>query len=547
MRISTWRERAAGMWGRHWFAASPRRTLIEALPVQWLLLAWMLWSATVRDFGKITGGGATAIVIAGPCVLLYSVFRLRAPRARLWLRIGIYLALGMVLAVAPAVMTWQLLVAALTDRRGNASEITFGLAIAWFSAYTGAFLFSRGCTWLLRRWNRLRRRHLVWSLTHAHLLVVVIAAATISTVILWQSIARGQVANSVLPILFFLFLLTCVVLVIVLPPSALFSYLFARTMTRRLERLAAATSALRAGSYAMRVPVKGEDEVAQLQANFNAMAEALERALREVQAERDTVTELLRTRRELVASVSHELRTPLATLRGYLDSATAHWDDRPPPTLRQDLADMERETLHLQRLVRDLFTLSRAEVGRLEMRMAPTDVGALAQRLVETQAPLAWQRGRGSLVAEIAPEVPPALADEARLEQVVSNLVQNGVRHTPPGGIVAVGVSAEDGNIVVEVGDTGEGIPAAELPRVWERFYRTAASRERTESGSGLGLALVKELTEAMGGSVAVESTPGRGSRFLVRLPGAAQQSAYSCPAQQDRLRGVDSVSRVAT
>ena len=134
---------------------------------------------------------------------------------------------------------------------------------------------------------------------------------------------------------------------------------------------------------------------------------------------------------------------------------------------------------------------------------------------------------------EVLAEPPPlplrALADPGRLEQVVRNLVANAVRHTPPGGVVLLTAAPADGVVIVEVKDTGEGIPPADLSRIWERFYRGSHTRE-LDSGAGLGLALVKELTEAMGGAVTVQSTPGEGSVFSVRLP-AAPQPAAPAPA----------------
>jgi signal transduction histidine kinase len=144
-------------------------------------------------------------------------------------------------------------------------------------------------------------------------------------------------------------------------------------------------------------------------------------------------------------------------------------------------------------------------------------VGAVVQRRVEAMAPLAWQKGRVEVVAEVSPDLPPALADAGRLEQVLINLLRNGVRHTPPGGIVAVMVAGEADTIRIDVRDTGEGIPAEELPRVWERFSRGEGSRKDSR-GAGLGLALVKELVEAMHGTVGVESVVGRGTCFTVRL-----------------------------
>jgi signal transduction histidine kinase len=291
-----------------------------------------------------------------------------------------------------------------------------------------------------------------------------------------------------------------------------------RRTTRRLEYLASATGALRAGNYAVRIPVVGEDEVAQLQTNFNAMAADLERAMYALLDERDTVAGLLHDRRELIANVSHELRTPMATLRGYLETTLTHWDENPSPTLQHDLQVMENEVIRLQGLVEDLFTLARAEVGKLTLRCEPTNVGQLIQRIAETGAPPAWRTSRIAIVADVPCELPPVLVDASRLEQVLWNLLHNAVRHTAPGGIVAVVAAVEPEAVVIHVKDTGEGIAPADLPYIWQRFYQTESSRTRTGGGTGLGLALVKELTEAMGGTVEAESVPGEGSCFTVRL-----------------------------
>jgi signal transduction histidine kinase len=288
-----------------------------------------------------------------------------------------------------------------------------------------------------------------------------------------------------------------------------------------LNDLARATSVLRDGDYDVRVQPQGEDEVAQLQADFNAMAADLAQAMRDLQTERDRVAALLQSRRELVAGVSHELRTPVATVRGYLESARTGWDEQPPETLQRDLAVMEGEVVRLQGLIDDLFTLSRADADGLPLDVRPVDVGAVVQRRVEAIAPLAWASSRVTVVAQVMPDLPPAQADEARLEQVLSNLLRNGVRHTPPGGIVAAVVAAEDEHVRIEVRDTGEGISSEALPRIWERFYRGEGARDEGGRGAGLGLALVKELTEAMGGTVGVESVVGQGSCFTVWLPRA--------------------------
>jgi len=513
---ATWRER----WRGHWFTAGPLWTLGETLLVQAPLLLWTLALAARADVAASARLAGTLTVIAGPCCILYAVFRLRAPRLLWAARIALYTALGAAVAVAPALLVLTIF-RRLTEV-SNAPRFPWDWFFAgWMVAFTAAFLVSRLGAALLVLWNGLRRRRLLWSLTHAHLMVVVLGAALLCGILVLVSILQQRNPVALLPVLFFFFLLTVIATLIVLPPSLLFSFLYSRRITHRIQSLAEATEALRAGDYTVRVPVGGEDEVARLQSDFNAMAADLQTAVRELRAERDTVAHLLRARRELVAAVSHELRTPVATMRGYLESTRARWDasDAPPVTLRADLDVMEREAIHLETLIEDLFALARAEIGQLELRPAAVDVGALAERVVATAAPLAWRSARVELSAEWAAELPAALADESRVEQILRNLLHNAVRHTPPGGIVAVSTVAEDGGVALRVRDTGEGIAAEDLPHIFERFYRAEKARSREEGGAGLGLALVKELTEAMGGSVAVESAPGEGSCFTVRLP----------------------------
>jgi signal transduction histidine kinase len=300
--------------------------------------------------------------------------------------------------------------------------------------------------------------------------------------------------------------------------SSIVAYLLSRRLVARLERLGRAAEALAAGDLSQRVDA-GPDEVGQLGRRFNSMAGDLESTLGALRAERDRVAGLLEERRQLIASASHELRTPVATVRGYLESALGRGNDL-AVGIHGDLETMQRELIRLQQLIDDLFALSQAAVGRLSLRLEPTDTGAVVRRLVETTAPLAWRQRRVQVLADVTDDTPPAQADDQRLEQVVSNLLGNAIRHTPPGGLVAAAVSAEPGGVRLDVRDTGEGIAAADIPHVFERFFRGRS--QNGEAGAGLGLALVKELTEAMGGSVEASSTPGEGSVFTVRLPRAS-------------------------
>lgn len=512
------------------WSASPPRALAESALVAVVLLA-LLAAVAGQASPVVLGNGlaATSAVTGTWCAL-----RMRVPGARWpwrWL---------VELVVAAALGGGLAGLALLMARAGGASNfvdrasVGVGGAQMLLLACTPGYLMLRVAVraWLV--WDRLRRRRLLWALTHAHLLVVVLGA--VFFVVVGAGVAFStqpaydpagapsapvasvveQLVMTLFPLISIMTVMTAIVLLFVLPPSALFSFLVARTITGRLERLARATAALRAGDYAVRVDAAGEDEIARLQSDFNAMAADLERAMRDLQAERDRVAALLRARSELAASVSHELRTPVATVRGYLESALSNWDDAPPETLRQDLAVMDGEVARLQGLIDDLFTVSRAEAGGLAVTLGPVDAGAVVGRAVAALARLAWESARVEVVADVPAGLPPARADASRLEQVLANLLRNAVRHTPPGGIVAVAVAVEGNSIAITVRDTGEGIAPEELPHIWERFYR--GEGRRAEGGAGLGLAVVKELTGAMGGSVAVQSRVGEGSCFRVML-----------------------------
>lgn len=535
-------------WGALWLQTHPVRAIAEALIVQALALLWAIvivpaeiWAVVIapaearQRSGAINGSIVVILFISGVASLLWAAFRMRL--AASWRRrLLVNLVAAFVLALAPTIIITllvQSLLASIPPTQIREASLQSWVAdfllsrysLLWMLVLAGAFLFVRTGISLLIWWNRLRRRSLVWALTNAHLLVVVIGSAAFSAFIVLTNVYfTHSLEPQILPILVFLGILTVIAVLVVLPPSALFSYIFARRTTRRLRALAAATNVVRTGDYSVRVPVEGADEVAQLQANFNAMAVDMAAAVHDLEAERDTVSHLLAARRELVASVSHELRTPVSTLRGYLESASAHWseEDAPPSSLRRDLEIMERETRRLQTLIEDLFTLARAEVGKLDLRCVPADVGEEVRRIAETVAPLAWQSGRVEVVAEVAPDLPLALVDSNRLYQVLQNLLHNGIRHTPPGGIVAISASADEQCVILQVKDTGEGIAADDLPHIWERFFRSDTARLQSATGSGLGLALVKELTEAMGGSVSIESVLGQGSCFTVTIPRAA-------------------------
>ncbi|MBN1437849.1 MAG: HAMP domain-containing histidine kinase [Anaerolineales bacterium] len=388
--------------------------------------------------------------------------------------------------------------------------------------------------WFLRLWSRYQRRYMVLSLTNAILSTALIGGAIfmffIAILGVFTNSSSANLGNESglgiwifanLQLLVSLFMGSFVsvfcLIAGLLPFAAVFSFWVARRTTKRLTELAGAADLMRQGRLDARVTVSGEDEVARLQAGFNSMASDLERTLRDLKTERDRVSGLLKSRKELIVDISHDLRTPVATLRAMLESEQK--SGSPSAASAQTLATMDREIIRLQGLIDELFAVSQAEVDRLTIDPQPIQIGEVVRQRVEAAAPLAWQTGRVSVGADILPDLPPAVADRARLEQVLSNLLQNAIRHTPPGGLVVAGVSPEPDFLRIEVKDTGGGIEPEELPHIWDRYYR--GRHEAEDNGAGIGLALVKEYTEAMGGTVAVKSEPGRGSVFTLFLPRA--------------------------
>jgi signal transduction histidine kinase len=521
---------------RFLWVAHPPRALLEAwligLPILFLL---SLQAGYVEPV--VLGNGL--LFLCGACGI-WAVLRIRIPEGG-WLRQGAWeLAVGFSLSLVmlagmriPArLLGWE--------EVWMQSNIANDALVSLLFLGTGAgYLVARAGVRLWLAWDHLRRKRLLWGFTHAHLAVVVVIAifvALISSLFFSLSPTTGtstqsesaelltllteRLLHTLFPWVATMILMTGLALVLLLPPSALVSYLVARRTTRRLETLAEATTSLRGGHYDTRVEVVGEDEVAQLQADFNAMAEDLEGTMHDLEVQRDAVSHLLQSRRELVASVSHELRTPIATMRATIESArSGQAEGALPSPLQHDLEIVEGEVLRLQRLIDDLFTLSRLEVDGLALDCQPADVIPVVRRMVDALAPLAWNSGRVELVSKLPEGLLQADIDAERLEQVLANLLRNAIRHTPPGGIVAVVVREELNSVAVDVHDTGEGIDPEDLPQIWERFYRGESSRDRDRGGAGLGLALVKEMTEAMGGSVSVESEAGQGSRFTVQLP----------------------------
>lgn len=230
----------------------------------------------------------------------------------------------------------------------------------------------------------------------------------------------------------------------------------------------------------------------------------------------DSLASAEKEQQQFIADVSHELRTPLTVLRGSLEVALE--EERSAEEYREAIGSAILEVRHLTRISQNLLFLTRGESGRVTLSFTNLDVGRFASEVVKDLAIAASDHGL-ELTAEV-PALPVfVFADSGRLQQVLHNLIENSLRYTPSGGKIRVAVAAVPGEARISVSDTGIGIPEADLPFVFERFYRSKRSRAANPGGSGLGLSIVRWIVEAHKGRVSAESVVGKGSTFTVHLP----------------------------
>jgi two-component system sensor histidine kinase BaeS len=287
--------------------------------------------------------------------------------------------------------------------------------------------------------------------------------------------------------------------------------------TRLVRPLRALTDAARRPAQQhLRVPVTTRDEIGRLAAAFNDLAERRERV--EVQ------------RKAMVSDVAHELRTPLSTIRSWLEAA----QDGLAARDEGFVASLLEEALLLQHIVDDLQHLAQADAGRFRLHPEPLRLRDLLDHVAAAHRGRAESAGV-TLVTRVE-DTPALYADPVRLRQAVGNLLSNALRHTPAGGTVTLRCRQAGDQVLIEVADTGTGIAADDLPRVFDRFWRADKSRSRQTGGSGLGLAIVRQLTEAHGGTVSVTSSPGTETVFTLRLPLAEVTGAADCSDPPEAL-----------
>jgi signal transduction histidine kinase len=281
--------------------------------------------------------------------------------------------------------------------------------------------------------------------------------------------------------------------------GALTAWWLLRRILRPLERLAQAARAIASGDLAARVLDPPDPELRRLADSFNDMAATLER-----------VEQL---RRSLVEDVAHELRTPLTSLQGYTE-ALADGVLEPTPEM---LRTVHEEIVRLTHLVEELDKLARGQRGERAQARAEVDLAAVVQRAVAIASPELASRRIGVRIEDPA-SLPRLVAEPDAIGQVVTNLMQNAARYTNDGGEVVIRLKTEGDWVRCEIENTGAGIPPHELPYIWERLYRVDRSRARATGGSGIGLAIVRQIVEAHGGEVGANSRDGR-TEIWFRLP----------------------------
>ncbi len=372
-------------------------------------------------------------------------------------------------------------------------------------------------SFLLRPWYLLYRafaRRMSWKLTLSHLIVAIICQTgyllAIAFLILLYALSAGVDHFLALLASFSLFGIILALLVVFATGFVAFvaGFIMARIFERRLRQLERATEAIANGDLSARVVVTVPDEIGRVGERFNLLTARL--------GETD------RARRVFVSNISHELRTPLAIIRGHVEAQLAR--EAGAPTPREALETIEREARTLSGLIDDLFTMTRIEEAALPLIAAPVSVGEVVAAAVAGIRPLATAQGRIAVQSLVPADLPRALADRARLGQILNNLLYNALRHIPDGGVIVVeGARTPDGAAVeLAVTDTGTGIAPADLPHIFTRFYQGGEpDGAREAGGSGLGLAIVRQLVEAQGGTVRAESVLGQGTTIRFTLPRA--------------------------
>ncbi len=273
-----------------------------------------------------------------------------------------------------------------------------------------------------------------------------------------------------------------------------------RRITKPLDQLRQAARTVESGELAARVPITTRDEFGVVADAFNQMTARLEKQQR--------------LRKQMVSDIAHDLRTPLSVMQGTIE---AMQDGVLQPD-KSELDNLHQEVGRLTRLVEDLRTLSLVDEGQLRLEIRPVDVATTVEQVARSLMTLA-EGQKITLKARVKRPIAAVGADEDRLVEVLTNLLDNALRHTPEGGLVNIEASQVEQSVEIRIQDSGVGIPEEDIPFIFERFWRGDKSRSRESGGSGMGLAIARQLVELHGGTISAQSKVGEGTIFTVRLP----------------------------
>lgn len=285
--------------------------------------------------------------------------------------------------------------------------------------------------------------------------------------------------------------------------AGVFAFFLSRSLTNPISKISRAAERFAAGDYDSRTTATGEDEIGRLGRTFNDMAAALVR--------------IEENRREFFSDVTHELKTPIAAIQALTESMLDGLVTEEQKRERY-LGTILDETKRMNHLISELLNLAQLESGRLSYHYESIDIAAFIQAQEQKFQMLLLEK-KQRLVFAVPPEFTRLKSDAIRLEQILDNLISNAIRHSPEGAEINVDFKLGDKEAVIRVIDRGEGIPEADLPYLWDRFYRVDKSRSRSKGGTGLGLSITKKLVEGMGGHISVSSIPNHETVFCVVLP----------------------------
>ena len=405
----------------------------------------------------------------------------------------------MVKSIGPAILTLLFLVGMVLGITVALLDPTAGdlIALTGFLAASGGATLGLGL--ITARWGLPRRVSSVRGrLVLVSVLIAILALANVGFVALLMFLSTHDLA------------LLGALLAFSLGLSVFVAFASSESTAKSMRQVISAVRRVNQGSLDTRVPVESHDEVGELAAAFNAMVQRLQTSFARER-------ELESARRGLMQAVSHDLRTPLASIRAMIEGINdgVVTDDE---TVARYLRTTQSEVVNLSQLINDLFELSQMDAGVLELH---TEASSLQDLISDTLEGMAAQAASRKLNLEgmVDQGLAPVVIDSPRVQRVLYNLVQNSIRHTPPDGTIYIRAMDSGEEVEVHVTDTGEGIPAQELSRVFEPTYRADRSRSRSSGGAGLGLSIAKAIVEAHGGRIWAKSSPGEGSTFAFALP----------------------------